>query len=162
VYGVGVAPSGAGHLWEDGRGSANASYTLVGKSLTLRSGGGGGARHRFELQNVPPAASFKPSSPANASAFDTHRDSITDRFDCSAATVLEPQRSFYDGASLSFSLHMAVRGDDGCALVSFERPLSEPAVATALALPFQQARARLHVIKQQFDDKSSTPGTFLM
>lgn len=147
VHGAALATSsgGTGHLWEDGRGTTNASFYIAGKSLTLRVSGGAALVHRFELQNVPPAASFKP---------------------CSAATILDPQRSFYDGASLSFSLHMAVRSKrdqgGGCAIVSFERGLAEPAVAAALALPFKQARARLHVIKQQFDDLSSTPGTFLM
>ena len=46
--------------------------------------------------------------------------------------------------------------------VEFEKAITDPQVAAMLALPYQQARQRLHVIKQQFDDLSSTPGTYLM
>lgn len=46
--------------------------------------------------------------------------------------------------------------------VQFEQSLTDPEVRAMLALPYQQTRQRLHVIKQQFDDLSSTPGTYLM
>ena len=50
----------------------------------------------------------------------------------------------------------------GCFEVQFAEPLSGGGMQALLQLPYQQVRQRLHVIKQQLDDLSSTPGTHLM
>ena len=57
------ATTGAGHVFEDSRGRTNVSYALSsdGTTLTLRVHQPGGTkqrRHRFELQNLPPALSM--------------------------------------------------------------------------------------------------------
>ena len=105
------------------------------------------ARHRFELQNMPPASSIA---------------------GCSSSTEVDISQSFYSGATMTLSLYITVRsgsgggGGGGCLNVEFERSIADPEVAAMLALPYQQTRQRLHVIKKQFDDLSSTPGTYLM
>ena len=146
VFGVGATETGSGHLWEDSRGSTNASFSLTdgGKTLELRiTQPGDKRRHLFEIINVPPALSVAT---------------------CSPSTEFDESLSSYDGATLTLNVHTTVHSGaaGGCLRVNFESSLSSLAVQALLAVPFQQTRQRLHVIKQQFDDLCSTPGTYLM
>ena len=141
--------NGSGVLWDDW-GELTVSFALLdgGKTLQLRTApepaAGGKQRHRFELQNVPPALALLP---------------------CTNSTQVDIPGSFYVGAKLQLSVHATVQPGGthgGCVAVQFAQPLDGQEVQALLALPYQQTRQRLHVIKQQFDDLTSTPSTSLM
>ena len=146
VYGVGATVKGSGTVWEDSRGATDASFSLEdgGETLELRiTAPGDKRRHQFELINVPPATAVTT---------------------CTPSTEFDESLSSYDGATLTLNLHVTVHtgAAGGCLRVSFGSSLSSPAVQALLAVAYQQTRQRLHVIKQQFDDLCSTPGTYLM
>lgn len=146
IYGIGATTKGSGTVWEDSRGSTDASFSLQtdGKTLELKlTAPGDKRRHRLELINVPPANTVKT---------------------CSPSTEFDSSLSAYDGKTLTLNLHLTVHSgaDGGCVQVGFEESLSSLSVQTLLQVPYQQTRQRLHIIKQQFDDLCSTPGTFLM
>ncbi len=146
VYGIGATKQGSGTVWEDSRGYTDASFSLEndGKTVELKlTAPGDKRRHRLELINVPPASTVKT---------------------CSPSTEFDSSLSAYDGKTLTLNLHLTVHSgaDGGCVQVSFDESLSSLPVQNLLQVPYQQTRQRLHVIKQQFDDLCSTPGTYLM
>ena len=145
MYGVGAVLAGSGTLWDDW-GEVAASFALVdgGKTLLLKTGPEQATmRHRFELRNVPPAQGLTP---------------------CANTTELAAADAFYAGATLQLSVLATVHpgSGGGCLAVAFDQPLNSHAVRALLGMPYQQTRQRLHVIKQQFDDLTSTPSTSLM
>lgn len=143
---VGSATTGQGHVWEESRGATNVSFALSNdaKSLTLRVHQlGTKRRHRFELQNLPPATSMTA---------------------CTPSTEVEPNESSYDGRTLALNIHSTVHSgaEGGCILLTFSESLTSGAVVAARDIPYRNIRQRLHVLKQRFDDLVSRPGPTLM
>lgn len=113
---MGSAQTGAGHVWEESRGQTNVSYSLGdgGKTLTLQvHQSGTKRRHRFELQNLPPAMTMTA---------------------CSPSTEVDPKQSSYDGRALALNVHAAVH-TDGCVALTFSDSLTSGSVFSARSIP---------------------------
>ena len=116
---MGSARTGSGHAWEESRGETNVSYALSdgGKTLTLRvSQLGTKRRHRFELQNLPPAMTMSA---------------------CAPKTEVDPKQSSYDGRSLALNIHATVHtgAAGGCIALTFSDALTSGSVASARDVP---------------------------
>jgi hypothetical protein len=143
---AGSATSGQGHVWEESRGLTNVSFTLTDSTtltLRVRTQGDTKRRHRFELQNLPPASSVHP---------------------CTSSTEYEEAMSTYDGRALALNVHITVHTgiEGGCVAIKFAQPLNSGPVASARAMQYRTLRSRMHKLKARFDDLVPRPGTFLM
>ena len=116
---VGSAQKGSGHAWEESRGDTNVTYALdpEGKVLTLRVHQlGAKRRHRFELQNLPPAESMSA---------------------CTPTTEVEPTQSSYDARALALNIHATVHtgAAGGCITLTFSDSLTSGSVVSARDVP---------------------------
>ena len=106
-------------MWEESRGYTNVSYVLTSdtKTLTLRvHQQGTKRRHRFELQNLPPAMSMSA---------------------CTSNTEVDLSQSSYDGKTLALNIHSTVHtgAAGGCIALNFSEPLVSSSVVAARNVP---------------------------
>ena len=185
----GSATSGTGHLWEDSIGATTASYTMSGATMTIRLSSLGShtkRRHRFELQQVPPALSLsscgaeRTEVDVSASSYDG-RNLVQNVFvtvrsvPYGALAIHIMPEHFIDSDyphvpsfARTFLSHscavpaLQAHATTLCVEVRFAAALDDQRVASLRAVPFKQIRQRLYILKQKFDDEYPQPSVPLM
>ena len=110
-------------------------------------------RHRFELQQVPPAATL-----AACASGDHHEGSTSDAG--GAATEVDVSASTYDGRNLVQNVFVTAHGDSVCVEVRWPEPLSAQRTASLRTIPYKQIRRKsMHQHKQSATEPPvSRPG----
>ena len=93
-------------------------------------------RHRFELQQVPPAATLAACAD-DGSTFDTDGNHAA-----STATEVDVSASTYDGRNLVQNVFVTAHGSSICVEVRWAEALSAQRTASLRAIPYKQIRRK--------------------